>query len=166
MAHKEIIVGLHEAKKAHLKWIGRVESVVANTLSDSPLIESSATECVLGKWLAQEISSIDHNSNIFKSFAIVDKHHKELHDLYLDLLALKYGKGQNKVLFGVQRIILWWHPTLSLSSQIKKKYHLLKNKSEALFKALDVLEGAIGLHGANIKYTGKIHADTNPLLSR
>lgn len=156
MAHKAIIVGLHEARKAHLKWISRVEDVVGNTLSDSPLIESSATECALGKWLMHELKSIDKNSKIFHSFTTVDNHHKELHDLYLDLLALKSGKGHNKILFGVQRIILWWHPTLSLSSQIKKKYHLLKNKSEALFKALDVLEGAISLHGAHMKYTGKV----------
>lgn len=157
MTQKALIVGLHEAKKAHLRWISRVEELVGNTLSDSPLIESSAAECILGKWLAHEIKSIDQNSKIFKSFATVDTHHKELHNLYLELLALKSGKGQNKVLFGVQRIILWWHPTLSISSQIKKKYHLLKNKSEVLFKAMDVLEGAIGLYRGDIKYTGKIH---------
>lgn len=159
MAHKAIIKGLHEAKKAHLRWIGRVEDIVGNTLSESSLIESSATDCALGKWLIHEIKAIDQKSKIFTSFKSVEKHHIELHDLYLDLLALKSGKGQNKVLFGVQRIILWWHPTLSVSSQIKKKYDLLKHKSEALFKALDVLEGAISLEGAHMKYTGKVYSE-------
>jgi hypothetical protein len=160
MKQKEIIIGLHEAKKAHLKWISRVEQLVENTLPDSPLIESSATECVLGKWLMGEFKSIERNSKIFNSFANVDTYHKELHDLYLDILALKFGKGQNKMLFGIQRIVLWWHPTLSISSQIKKKYHLLKQKSEALFTALDILEGAISMHGGQLlKYSGKVSSN-------
>ncbi|MDD2266077.1 CZB domain-containing protein [Sulfuricurvum sp.] len=157
MTQKAIIVGLHDAKKAHLRWISRVEDLVGNALSDSPLIESSATECVLGKWLISEFKSLDRNSKIYTSFATVDTLHKELHDLYLDILALKSGKGQNKMMFGIQKIVLWWHPILSVSSQIKKKYHLLKDKSEELFAALDVLEGAISMHGAQIfKYTGKV----------
>lgn len=160
MAQKALIIGLHEAKKAHLKWISRVDSFVANTLPDSPLIEPSATECVLGKWLNHEFKSIDRNSKIFYSFTIVDTLHKELHDLYLDILALKSGKGQNKMMFGIQKIVLWWHPTLSVSSQIKKKYHLLTDKSEQLFTALDVLEGAISMHGVHLsKYTGKVASD-------
>jgi hypothetical protein len=160
MARKALLVGLNDAKKAHLRWIGRVEELVLNNLSDSPLIESSGTECSLGKWLVHEFQSIDRNSKIFNSFTTVNTLHKELHDLYLDILALKSGKGQNKMIFGIQRIVLWWHPTLSISSQIKKKYHQLKKKSEELFAALDVLEGAISMHGAQmLKYTGKVSSD-------
>lgn len=160
MAQKALIVGLYEAKKTHHRWISRVEELVRNNLSDSPLIESSATECTLGKWLNHEFKSIDRNSKIFYSFTSVDTLHKELHDLYLEILALKSGRGQNTMLFGLQRIILWWHPTLSISSQIKKKYHQLKKKSEALFVALDVLEGAISMHGEQLlKYTGRVTSD-------
>lgn len=160
MAPNALLVRLHEAKKGHLRWIGRVEELVQNNLSDSPLIESSGTECALGKWLIHEFKSIDRNSKIFNAFSAVDTLHKELHDLYLDILALKSGKGQNKMLFGMQKIVLWWHPTLSVSSQIKKRYHLLKKKSEELFAALDILEGAISIYGAqSLKYTGKVASD-------
>ncbi|MDD2951508.1 MAG: CZB domain-containing protein [Sulfuricurvum sp.] len=160
MTQKALIVGLHEAQKSHHRWISRVEELVKNNLPDSPLIESSATECVLGKWLNHEFKSIDRNSKIFNSFTTVDTLHKELHDIYLEILSLKSGRGQNKMLFGFQRIVLWWHPTLSISSQIKKKFHLLKKKSEELFAALDVLEGAISMHGAQLfKYTGKVFSD-------
>lgn len=160
MKQKTIIVGLHEAKKAHQRWISRVEDLVGNSLPHSPLIESSAIECSLGKWLKNEFHSIDRNSKIFKSVSTVDTHHKELHDLYLDILSLKFGKNRNKVLFGIQKVVLWWHPSLSISSQIKKKFQLLKNKSESLFVALDVLEGAISINGGHVtKYTGKISSD-------
>lgn len=160
MAQKALIIGLHEAKKAHLHWINRVEDVVKHNLPDSPLIESSATECSLGKWFIHEFKSIDRNSKIFHSLNTVDSLHKELHDLYLDLLAVKFGNGQNKILFWSHKIVLWWHPTLSISYQVKKKYHLLKKKSAALFAALDVLEGAISMHGEQfLKYTGKVASD-------
>ncbi len=157
MKQKALLVGLYEAKKAHTRWISRIEDLVRNTLPDSPLIELSPTECSLGKWLKNEFHSIDRNSKIYHSVTTVDTHHKELHNLYADLLTLKFGKGQNKVLFGIQKIVFCWHPTLSTSSQIQTKYHLLKNKSEALFAALDILEGALSIHGEHLlKYTGKV----------
>lgn len=157
MTQYDVMRRLREAKKAHLRWMGRISSMADNSLSDISLIEFSETECAFGKWLIQDSAVFSQNQNLVHQFISVVNLHSELHKIGEDIFKMMPNKNENILFMGIRKIsgvIKTRH--LSNSHKIKITHKAIKKKSDSLLGALDILEGAISMHGIHFtKYTGK-----------
>jgi len=143
MLKKSILKQLSLAKKAHLLWIERANTLIYSTSLNKDFIPFDSTECGLGVWINQEGKKLRHIKRIDELIKDIENHHDELHNIYLNIYQIFFILPKQRSFF---------HKLFNFGSEIENqevkdaaKLHLedIKKSANTLIHLLNQLEKEI-----------------------
>ena len=84
MDKHQVIERLHEAKRAHLAWVGRAELLTRGIPIEKEQIPVLHTHCPFGQWYFGDGQALRQ----FPEFTAIDESHRELHQAYAEIFKL------------------------------------------------------------------------------
>ncbi|WP_018870281.1 CZB domain-containing protein [Thioalkalivibrio sp. ALgr3] len=84
MEKQEVLDRLHQAKRAHLAWVGRAELLTQGVPVEKDQIPVLHTDCPFGQWYFSDGQAL----NDFPEFESIDEAHRHLHQAYAEIFKL------------------------------------------------------------------------------
>ena len=107
MDKEHILEHLRSAKAAHIKWVQKAKLLISGLEVQEDAIPVDSTECNFGKWFysdGQILNSLSNNPP--ECMTEIENLHFELHDTYLKIFSVYFGKSNSGFfakLFGIKK---------------------------------------------------------------
>ena len=91
MNKADTVEQLHNAKKAHVKWVQRAKALIEGLPIEKDAIPVDCTECKFGQWFygdGQYLNAIPSMDCLQE----IEKLHFNLHDMYMKIFKLYFGE--------------------------------------------------------------------------
>lgn len=137
MNKQDTIQQLHDAKKAHVKWVQRAKALIEGLPVEKESIPVDCTECKFGQWFYGEGQNL-HAIPGMECLSEIESLHFELHDMYMKIFKLYFGE-MNKSFFSK---IFKSSKKVSDSDKerARENYDKLLEISKKLLEVIDKLE--------------------------
>ncbi|WP_038047142.1 CZB domain-containing protein [Thioalkalivibrio sp. ALJ24] len=89
MEKQDVLDRLHQAKRAHLAWVGRAELLTRGVPVGKDQIPVLHTDCPFGQWYFGD-GQVLHD---FPEFESIDEAHRHLHEAYAEIFKLVTEEG-------------------------------------------------------------------------
>lgn len=137
MDKKDTLTQLRSAKSAHIQWRSYAQALIAGLPVEQSHLPVMHTNCKFGKWYygsRQQLSTLS-------SYAAIDTPHAELHQIYLKIFSILFGKDDRSTfqkIFGSSAKI-----QREQQQQVEALMKKLVSASETLLEAINLLESEI-----------------------
>jgi|LGOV01.1.fsa_nt_gb mevalonate kinase len=137
MNKAETVEQLHNAKKAHVKWVQRAKALIEGLPIEKEAIPVDCTECKFGQWFysdGQHLNAIPGMDCLHE----IEKLHFNLHDMYMKIFKVYFGDMNRSFfskLFNMKKSI-----SDSDKDIAKDYYDKLLEISHQLLEVIDRLE--------------------------
>jgi hypothetical protein len=137
MNKAETVEQLHNAKKAHVKWVQRAKALIEGLPVEKESIPVDCTDCKFGQWFygeGQNLNAIPGMDCLHE----IETLHFNLHDIYMKIFKLYFGEMNRSFfskLFNMKNKI-----SDSDKEKAKEYYEQLLDVSHQLLAVIDRLE--------------------------
>ena len=141
MEKDSILEHLRSAKVAHLKWVQRAKSLIANIPIKEESIPLDYTECAFGKWFYSDAQALSLMPGM-DCIKLIEEKHTELHNVYFKIFQI-YFSDTNRSFFSKMLNI---KKKISEAEQemAQQYYDELEKISKELLSYIERLERRIG----------------------
>jgi hypothetical protein len=145
MLNKAMILHeLAQAKIAHLRWVKRVDHLIAGLPVEESFIPQNPTACRFGEWLYGLVGEKLRTYYIFEpTIKQIETEHNALHKVYEKIYGIFYGKQRRQSI--LHRIIRVGRRKVSKKEleEAKATFILLQEHSKELTRLIEKLEKAV-----------------------
>lgn len=97
MNKTETVEQLHNAKKAHVKWVQRAKALIEGLPVEKEAIPVDCTECKFGQWFYSDGQKLNALPGM-DCLKEIEQLHSDLHDKYMEIFKVYFG-DMNRSLF-------------------------------------------------------------------
>jgi hypothetical protein len=137
MDKTETLEHLHNAKKAHIKWVQRAKALIEGLPVEKEAIPVDCTECKFGQWFYGEGQNLNAIPGM-ECLQEIERLHFQLHDIYMKIFKVYFGDMNRSFfskLFKIQKKLS------DNDKEIAKAYYEnLFSVSQELVSVIDKLE--------------------------
>ncbi len=98
MNKAETVEQLHNAKKAHVKWVQRAKALIGGLPVEKEAIPVDCTECKFGQWFYSDGQKLNALPGM-DCMKDIERLHSDLHDKYMEIFKVYFGADMNRSLF-------------------------------------------------------------------
>lgn len=91
MDKSETLTHLHDAKKAHIKWVQRAKALIEGLPVEKEAIPVDCTECKFGQWFYGEGQNLNAIPGM-ECLHEIERLHFQLHDIYMKIFKVYFGE--------------------------------------------------------------------------
>ncbi len=146
MNKSDTVAHLHDAKKAHVKWIQRAKALIEGLPVEKEAIPVDCTECKFGEWFygdGQNLNAIPSMDCLHD----IETLHFKLHDIYMKIFKVYFG-DLNRSFFS--KLFHFKQKVSEHDKEIAREYYdQLLEVSHNLLEVIDRLERRLHAMSAN-----------------
>ena len=98
MNKADTVEHLHNAKKAHVKWVQRAKALIEGLPMEKDAIPVDCTECKFGQWFYGEGQNLNAIPGM-DCLKEIETLHFDLHDMYMKIFKIYFGEDINRSFF-------------------------------------------------------------------
>jgi hypothetical protein len=137
MNKAETLTQLHNAKKAHIKWVQRAKALIEGLPVEKDSIPVDCTECKFGQWFYGDGQNLNAIPGM-ECLQEIERLHFQLHDIYMKIFKVYFG-DMNRSFFS--KLFKTQKKVTDHDKEIAKAYYEnLFGVSQELVGVIDKLE--------------------------